>query len=221
MLGSIKMNPAVVDTFLETLGLENLLNVDRETIIDFAISRRSYDPDKFDKIIDESPDWASVIAAHIHLDHILDAFLEEFCVIPSAISPDKNRMSALDKATFLYGVGVLSEGSMSNIRYQNKMRNRFAHRLEFAVSGRQVAEYRSAMMSSYGDRIRSRDEHKEAVDGTLDIKLLIKFSVIFVEEDRIVHMILGLERAQDDAKLRQQIELANERLGRTLSNLPS
>lgn len=209
------MNPNLVDIFLESSHLEDMLQADRKSITDFAMRNRSFDDEKLITLIDESPLWAGIIAAHIHIDHVLGSFLSEYCVRPNAVNPKKRRLAALDKATFLYGVGVLSEGSFSVIRHLNRVRNTFAHSLIFEVPEKEVDEYRSTVTSSYSSRLKERPEYQAADNGKIDFQTLLKISVVFVEEERLAHLIIALRRAHSEADLQDAMSLAQK----TLSDL--
>ncbi|SEN61817.1 hypothetical protein SAMN05216227_101875 [Pseudorhodobacter antarcticus] len=189
-----------------------MLEADSEAIVKFAMGHRSYEIDKFDELVLKSPNWACAIAAHIHLDHVLDVFLEDFCVRPKAVRSGAKRMSSLDKATLLYGVGVLSEGSFASISNLNRLRNKFAHELNFDISDAKVDEYRGNLMSAYGDRVRSRTEYFEAVGGRIEFKLMLQLSVLFVEEERLAHLIHGLRFAQSQADLADAMLVARNTL---------
>ncbi|WP_069298617.1 hypothetical protein [Neptunicoccus sediminis] len=209
------MNDDVIQDFLRTKSISCISDVDRDLIVDYAISSRSYDVSGFNNLIDQSPDWASVLVSHIHLDHLLTRFLMEFCVRPKSVSPDVRRMSVLDKCFFLHGVGVLSDGSLSAIKHLNRVRNRFAHQLEFDVPEKFVSEYRAAQISAYGDRVYQREEYRLAEGGQLPFKTMLKLSVLFVEEERLAHLIMGLNAARARADLEEACRFANLQLAKS------
>jgi len=184
--------------------------------MNFVMAFRSYDIKTFNILIDRSPDWSCIIASHIHLDRVLSCFLEEFCVRPKSVSSGGRRMNALDKAAFLHGVGVLSDGSLHVVNLLNKLRNKFAHELNFEVSDDRVSEYRSTLISEFGDRVYSREEYQKSTDGKLDFKLMLKLSVLFVEEERLAHLKMGLMAEKSRAELEdtiRSVRISNSFLG--------
>jgi hypothetical protein len=202
------MNPEIVAKFLLEKEITDFRNVDDSEILEYALGERSFENSKFNALIDSSADWASVIAAHIYVDHVLGCFLEEYCVRPRSVSPDSRRLSVADKAAFLHGVGVMSDGALTAINLLNRVRNRFAHRLDFEVTEEQLAEYRSALYSSFGQRFYDRDEFKGTDGGKLGLKMLLKLLVIFVEEERLAYLAHGLHEAKGHARLEHAINVA-------------
>lgn len=206
------MNPELVNVFLKHSKLDNILEADPNSFTEFAMEHRSYDPTEFSSLIDDNPLWSCVIVAHIHIDHVLDTFLNEFCIRPEVINPQKHRLTVLDKSVFLHSVGVLSKGSLTAIKKLNSIRNKFAHKLHFEVSHKEQIGYRSVFTSSYQSRLTERPEFKEAERNEIDLKTLLKLSVVFVEEERLASLIGSLRRAQSELDLKDAMAVAQRTL---------
>ena len=209
------MNPELVEGLLKASGANSILEVNSVIISDFVMESRSYDVSKFSDMIDNCPQWAAFVATHIYVDHVLDTFLNAYCARPEAVNPSKRRMSVLDKSSFLYGVGVLSEGTHSSLKKVNSIRNKFAHELSFEVTTKEISEYRSAFTSCYPERLRSRKEYLNASEGKVELKILLKLAVLFLEEERLAFMISTLRRARSEAELQEVLALAQRSLQKT------
>lgn len=207
------MNPEIIDRFLMAQDHPNILKATDEEIMNFTMSYRSFDWSKFQALLSENADWACVILAHIHLDHVLDVFFFDYCVRPKSISNKNRRLSLIDKTIFLHGVGVLSKETLVSMNKINKMRNKFAHELKFEVSEEELSKHRAEFYSIYGDRLYSRDEYLKSDCKNLSLKTLLKLAVAFLEEERLAFILMGMRNARAQEDLADAMRTAHKTLG--------
>jgi len=92
----------------------------------------SFDISTFIDRISVSEDWAKLIVAHIYLDHIITAVLNEHLDHPEAYF--NAHRSFAEKLGLCQALGFFRDEFGSVLKAVNALRNKFAHKLVFEVS---------------------------------------------------------------------------------------
>lgn len=149
-----------------------------------------------------------VIRGHLLLEHVLISFIQTGLTKASALKIDRLNFPA--KTELAIAMGLLPENLSGALLYVNKLRNDFAHNLDFQIAPA-IREEFILKFPPHGRALLLKDENDNTKDIPSDkVRIGRFFEILFV--------LLDLTRHQYSEWLKHKIE-AEQKLQEALANL--
>lgn len=137
------------------------------------VSVFSFDLPTLKARVREEDSAQAFIQAHLYLDHVITRMLSESVPFPNFLKLD--RAGLAQKLQLVAAMGLLSPAYISPIKVVNSVRNKIAHKLEYAVTSEDEVKLRSSL---------PKDADKEDDGSASSLHQVLRLLVVMVDVER-------------------------------------
>ncbi|MDO6780324.1 MULTISPECIES: hypothetical protein [unclassified Marinovum] len=123
------------------------------------LEKFSFDIDAFLKRLSQGERWQQLLVAHLFFEHVVSELLSE--ALPQPDEMDVSRLPFAQRVNLCAALGLLPTEMLPAIKVINRLRNRAAHKLDFLVSRKHVADLINVVPPFLKDAVTSSQDRQE------------------------------------------------------------